>query len=158
VAPNGRVDVVWYDGRNSPTPEIDLPSGNAGGSQDVYYRYSLDHGRTFSTEIKVTDRIIDRNYGVWSNNNHVHGPIGIVSTDSAAFITWQDSRNGHDTGSADDTYFASVLFNGGDRVSTVAKKSGVPGALLVAAGIAIGLGVSMAIVAVWGRRNTAAVK
>jgi len=87
VAPDGRLDVVWYDGRNSPAPEVDLPSGNAGGAQDVYYRYSTDGGRTFSPELKITDRIIDRNYGVWSNNNHVHGPLGIVSTDDAAYVT-----------------------------------------------------------------------
>src|SRR5207253_862771 len=30
VAPNGRLDVTWFDGRNSPTPEIDKPSGNDG--------------------------------------------------------------------------------------------------------------------------------
>jgi len=106
VAPNGRLDVVWYDGRNSPQAEM----GTDRGFQDVYYRYSFDGGRTWSKEVKVTDRIIDRNEGIWSNNADIHGPLGIVSTNGAAFITWQDSRNGQNLGSADDTYFASVLF------------------------------------------------
>ena len=153
IAPNGRVDIVWYDGRNGATPEVDLPSGNAGGYQDVYYRYSTDNGTTWSKEVKVTDRIIDRTYGVWSNNNHVHGPIGIVSTDDVAYITWQDSRNGTNIGSADDTYFATVVFEepggsgGGD------DDDGVPGPVLLGAGVALGMGVAMMLVFLLSRRK-----
>jgi len=159
IAPDGRLDVVWYDGRNSPTPETDPPAGNAGGFQDVYYRYSNDGGRTFSKEVKVTDRIIDRNYGVWSNNNHVHGPLGIVSTDDAAYITWQDSRNGTNAASADDTYYASVLFRDRASVAPAAKKeSGAPRPLLFVAGVAIGMGVAMLAVFVLARRTRPATK
>jgi hypothetical protein len=157
IAPNGRVDIVWYDGRHSPTPEIDTPSGNAGGFQDVYYRYSTDGGRTFSREVKVTDRIIDRSYGVWSNNNHVHGPLGIVSTDDAAYITWQDSRNGHDLGSADDTYFASVLFRDPARATAASgDDDGVPSGVLLATGVALGMGVAMLAAVGVSRRSRAA--
>lgn len=144
IAPNGRLDIVWYDGRHSPTPEVDLPSGNSGGFQDVYYRYSTDGGRTFSREVKVTDRIIDRSYGVWSNNHHVHGPLGIVSTDDAAFITWQDSRNGTNTASADDTYFASVLFREADRATAGdGDDDDVPAPVLLGAGVAGGMALAM---------------
>ncbi|MDQ3897784.1 MAG: glycoside hydrolase [Actinomycetota bacterium] len=154
VAPNGRLDVVWYDGRNSPSPEIDLPSGNNGGFQDVYYRYSFDGGRTFSDELKVTDRIIDRNYGVWSNNNHVHAPIGMVSTDDAAYITWQDSRNGTNAASADDTYFATVRLHGTEpAVAAEDHDSGVPRPVLIGAGLAVGMGLAMLIVFATGRRR-----
>ena len=154
VAPNGRLDVVWYDGRHSPTPEIDTPSGNAGGFQDVYYRYSTDGGRTFSEEIRVTDRMIDRNFGVWSNNNHVHAPIGMVSTDDAAYITWQDSRNGTNVGSADDTYFASVRLGGPSSAGGEKDDdSSVPRPVLLAAGLAAGMGGAMLVVAAVGRRS-----
>jgi hypothetical protein len=153
VAPDGRLDVVWYDGRNSPTPEGDCPNGNCGGFQDVYYRYSTDGGRTFSKEVKVTDRIIDRNYGVWSNNNHVHGPIGIVSTNDAAFITWQDSRNGTNAGSADDTYFATVAFDDALASGSGNGGGGVPKPVLFGAGVAIGMGVAMAGVFALSRRR-----
>ena len=155
LAPNGRLDVVWYDGRHSPTPEVDTPSGNAGGFQDVYYRYSLDGGRTFSEEIRITDRMIDRSYGVWSNNNHVHAPIGIVSTNDAAYITWQDSRNGTNAGSADDTYFASVRLTrpGAAMVDPDADDGGVPRAVVVATGVAVGLGVGMLLVFAATRRS-----
>jgi len=153
VAPNGRVDAVWYDGRHSPQAE-----GAGGfGFQDVYYRYSLDGGRTWEKEYKVTDRIIDRNYGIWSNNADIHGPLGIVSTDDAAFITWQDSRNGQNLGSADDTYFASVLFRErGPEATSDDGEGGVPGPILIGAGVAIGMGVAMLVVYALTRRNPAA--
>jgi hypothetical protein len=154
VAPNGRVDIAWYDFRNSPAPETDLPSGNAGGMQDIYHRYSTDGGRTWSKELKVNDRIIDRNYGVWSNNNHVHGPLSLVSTDDAAYITWQDSRNGLNAASADDTYFATIVYN--DAAITGAKKDddGVPRPIMLFAGIAIGMGVAMVVVYFLSRRSS----
>jgi hypothetical protein len=146
VAPNGRLDVTWFDGRNSPTPEIDKPTGNDGGYQDVYYRYSNDRGRTFSQAIKVTDRIIDRRYGVWSNNSHIHAPVGIVSTNDTVYFAWQDSRNGTNDGSAEDSYFASVRLN-------EKKSSGVPHPLLVAASLAGGMGITMLLVLGLSRRG-----
>ena len=154
VAPNGRIDIAWYDFRNSPSPEGDCPGGNCGGMQDIYHRYSTDGGRTWSKELKVNDRIIDRNYGVWSNNNHVHGPLSIASTDDAAFITWQDSRNGLNAASADDTYFATIVFN--DTAVTGAKKDddGVPRPIMLFAGIAIGMGVAIVVVYFLSRRSS----
>lgn len=138
VAPNGRLDVVWYDQRHSPTPEVD---GNQ-GFQDVYYRYSTDGGRTFSEEIKVTDRIIDRNYGIWSNNYHIHAPIGIVSSDEAAYIAWQDSRNGvNTTYSADDTYFASVQLFG--TPPAIDGGAGANRGVVFAGGLTLGMGLAM---------------
>jgi hypothetical protein len=151
VAPNGRLDVVWYDGRHSPQPE----GGTNRGFQDVYYRYSMDGGRTWSEEVKVTDRIIDRNFGIWSNNADIHGPLGIVSTDDAAYITWQDSRNGTNVGSADDTYFASVLFRE-RRVPGAGDEDGVPTPVLAGAGVAVGMGVAIVAAFAVTRRRTAA--
>ena len=150
VAPNGRLDVVWYDGRNSPQPE----GGTNRGFQDVYYRYSTDGGRTFSKDIRITDRIIDRNYGVWSNNADIHGPLSVVSTDDTAYIVWQDSRNGINAGSADDTYFASVKLYGTTPAAAAEKKdNGVPRPVLIGAGVAIGMGVAMIVVFFASRRR-----
>ena len=44
VAPNGRIDVAWYDTRNDP----------GGTISELYYSYSVDAGETWSTNIPVS--------------------------------------------------------------------------------------------------------
>lgn len=162
IAPNGRLDIVWMDTRNSPIPPgtmTPLPNVSYVGHQDVYYTYSLDGGRTFAGNIKITDRIIDRRFGIWQGNADIHGPTGIVSSDDTVYFAWQDSRNGHGTGSADDTYFASLhLYGIESAVGTGSgdDDDGVPGPLLVAAGLAVGMGLSMVVVSLVSRRSRAA--
>ena len=158
VAPNGRLDIVWMDSRNSPIPPgtLTAPGVTYVGHQDVYYTYSLDGGRTFAENIKITDRIIDRRFGIWQGNADIHGPTGIISSDDTVYFTWQDSRNGHGTGSTDDTYFASLRMHGPQLVASQKDDdSGVPGPVLIGAGLAIGMGLAMLVVAAASRRNRA---
>ncbi|MDP8960209.1 MAG: glycoside hydrolase, partial [Actinomycetota bacterium] len=154
IAPNGRVDIAWFDFRNSPAPEgLDHNEFNAGGFQDVYYTWSTDNGRTFHHPgVRVTDRIIDRRIGVWSNNIHSHTSVGIASTDDAAFIAWQDTRNGDAETDAEDVYFASVGLNG----RAPAPDRGAPALPLWTVGLAgLVLGMGAAMIAAWllVRRN-----
>lgn len=158
LAPNGRVDVVWLDNRNSPIPAgtMTAPGVTYVGHQDVWYAYSLDQGRTFAESIRITDRIIDRRFGIWQNNADIHGPTGIVSSDDTVYFTWQDSRAGTSENSADDTYFASVHLHGTPlAVAAVDDDSGVPTPILIGAGLAIGMGLAMLIVFAAGRRRAA---
>ncbi len=158
IAPNGRLDIVWMDSRNSPIPPgtITTPGVTYVGHQDVYYTYSLDQGRTFAPNIKITDRIIDRRFGIWQGNADIHGPTGITSTDDVVYFTWQDSRNGTNLGSADDTYFATLRLHGPELAAGEAKDdSGVPRPILIVAGLAAGMGLAMLFVAVAGRRSRA---
>ena len=155
IAPNGRLDVVWFDNRLSPFPAG--TTSTTTGFQDVWYTYSEDRGRTFSKSIRVTDRSINRAYGIWSNNADVHAPVGLISTDDRVYITWQDSRNGTNEGSAEDTYFASVHMNGPPAsdvalANEAAKDDGVPTWLLIGAGAAIGMGVAMLVLLGLGGR------
>lgn len=146
VAPDGRVDVAWYDFRNSPMPEgLDHNEFNAGGFQDIYYSWSDDGGRTWSTDVRVTDRMIDRHIGVWSNNIHSHTNVGVASSDDAAFIAWQDTRNGTPQTDAEDVYFASVGLSGRAPVlaSTPAGGSAWPLWAAGAAGAALAMGLTM---------------
>ena len=158
LAPNGRVDVVWLDNRNSPIPAgtNTAPGVTYVGHQDVWYTYSLDNGRTFAESIKITDRIIDRRFGIWQGNADIHGPTGIVSADDTVYFTWQDSRNGINENSADDTYFASVHLYG-TPVAAGAEKddSGVPEPVLIGAGLAVGMGLAMLLVFAAARRRRA---
>jgi hypothetical protein len=157
VAPNGRLDIVWMDTRNSPIAPgtITSPAVTYVGHHDVYYTYSLDNGRTFAPNIKITDRIIDRRFGIWQGNADIHGPTGIWSTDDTVYFAWQDSRNGTNEGSADDTYFASLHLHGTPSASGTQDEDdeGVPRPVLIGAGLAGGMGLAMLIVFAASRRR-----
>ncbi|HSH59565.1 MAG TPA: sialidase family protein [Acidimicrobiales bacterium] len=156
ITPNGRVDIAWYDFRNSPVPEsvppTFAPPFNNGGFQDVYYASSTDAGRSFSPNVRITDRMIDRRIGVWSNNIHSHYNVGIASTNNTVYFAWQDSRNGDSLTNSEDVYFAALLR---DPPEAVADDSGseVPGWVLLGAGAAAGMGVAMILVLLATRRG-----
>jgi len=159
VAPNGRVDIAWYDFRNSPVPEGQQNYGfNGGGFQDVYHTWSTDQGRTFHRpDVRITDRIIDRNIGVWSNNYHSHTNVGLASTDDQAYFAWQDSRNGSAETDAEDVYFASAIHSDGDvRRATLAgarDDEGIPTLAVALSAMAIGMGLATIVFLLFGRRR-----
>lgn len=121
VAPNGRVDVAWYDWRNDPTYSVDAAKG---GFQDIYYRYSIDGGRTWAQSMKVNDRAIDRRFGVFSTQD-VNGPVGLVARDEVAYVAWDDTRNGNPDTETSDVYFTRVRFDEPSEVFT-ASTDGSP--------------------------------
>ena len=127
-------------------PEGECPGGNCGGAQDVYYRSSTNGGRAFTHSVKITDRIIDRTLGVWSNNSHIHAPIGLVSTADTVYFTWQDTRNGNRDNSAEDVYFATLRLKGPPKERAEGGNE-VPRWLLVTCGAALGMGAAMCVVA-----------
>jgi hypothetical protein len=83
VAPNGRVDVAWWDTRDDP--------GIRGN--DVYHVYSADGGETWSDNIRVTDRTVDRRIGVWVFNFDMSTVPAVASTDAYAIFGWDDTRD-----------------------------------------------------------------
>ncbi|MCA1709348.1 MAG: hypothetical protein LC808_41155, partial [Actinobacteria bacterium] len=145
----------WYDFRNSPSPEIwdDNAPFSRGGMQDVYYASSTDQGRTFTKNMRITDRSIDRSIGVWSNNVHSTTTVGIASTNDSVYFTWQDSRNGSTITNAEDAYFASLKLNGSS--ASLEAPSSVPRWVLLASGVLVGMGAAMFLVWLMMRRRTA---
>jgi hypothetical protein len=83
VAPNGRVDAVWWDTRSDPGTR----------SNDVYYSYSNDDGRTWSKNQRITDQSVDRRIGVWGNNYDITSPPSITSHNAYAIFGWDDTRH-----------------------------------------------------------------
>lgn len=98
AAPNGRVDVAWYDTRND----------NGSLLTDTYYSYSTDGGRTWAPNIRVSDRPSNRHYGQFANYSDVRGPVGIASDDHVAYVAWDDTRNANSRLDVQDVYFAAV--------------------------------------------------
>jgi len=135
VAPNGRVDIAWYDYRNDAGWKDD---DRRATFQDVYYAFSTDGGQTFSKNIRVNDRAIDRRFG--PKLGSIIGPMGVASTDKVTFIAWDDTRNGNTTTAAQDIYFtrlrytpAGEAFGGGGDTGTSPWVAGLLGAAVALA-------------------------
>ncbi len=148
IAPNGRIDIAWYDFRNSPYPErfpatFAAPFNN-GGYQDVYYTWSDDGGRTFHPNVRITDRIINREIGVWSNNIHSHMSLGIASTNDAVYFAWQDTRNGNYQNDSEDVYMASARHG-----EPIRPTSTLIWALVTVGVSSLVLGMGLALVLAW---------
>lgn len=142
IAPNGRVDVAWYDGRLSPVAPP--PAGDdETGFQDVYYASSTDQGATFGTNVRITDRSIDRSIGVYSNGIDSKTNVGIASTDDEVQLAWQDSRNADRGLQPEDVYAAALMLDGaaGEPNSPATASWAVLGAVLL---LGLGLGVAAA--------------
>ena len=83
IAPNGRLDVVWWDTRDDPGVR----------SNDVYYTYSEDNGESWSANQRITDQSVDRRFGVYGLGFDIAAPPGVASTDAYAIFGWDDTRN-----------------------------------------------------------------
>lgn len=60
---------------------------------DAYYAYSNDDGRTWSKNIRLTERSIDRKLGIWGDNYDIASQPGVASTNAYAVFGWDDTRN-----------------------------------------------------------------
>ncbi|MGH9150242.1 MAG: hypothetical protein ACRD0F_07870, partial [Acidimicrobiales bacterium] len=142
IAPDGRVDVAWWDFRNDQGTY----------SNDVYYTYSTDNGLSWSRNVRISDRSINRKIGPWSNNFDMRQPPGVGSADEYAVFVWDDTRNGDSTVQAQDMYAAAVQFE-------PLARSGVPNAVKIVLAVLVGLGavgLILLLTSAVGRRRSAA--
>lgn len=111
VAPNGRIDVAWHDFRNDT---IYQPAATFMTELywDVYHTSSSDGGKTWTKNVRVSDRSMHRNEGYTLNTGYgLMGPMGVASTDGAAHFAWADSRRGSVQTPTEDFYFTSVVYD-----------------------------------------------
>lgn len=101
VAPNGRIDVAWWDFRND----------NGNFANDVYLTSSSDNGATWSPNVRVTDRSIPRRVGVWYGNADIRQAPGLAATDDFTVVAWDDTRSNEGPDEAQDIYTGVVQFN-----------------------------------------------
>lgn len=97
-APNGRFDAAWIDFRDD--------NGNL--LSNTYYASSSDGGATWSKNLKVSDQPSDRHYGQFANNSDVRSNVNLASSNYAATIVWDDSRNASQSADVQDLYFGAV--------------------------------------------------
>jgi hypothetical protein len=155
VAPNGRVDVTWFDFRNDPAFTVrTAAAAPTWGLADVYLSSSRDGGVTWSPDLKVSDRSIDARLGIGFSSFQIRGPIGVAATDSATYVVWPDVRAGDATAQAEDAYLTRVRFDD-TLVTSATEASHAP---WIALGAAIALvvgGLALGAVTLAGRQPTA---
>ncbi len=91
VAPNGRIDVVWNDNRNSAQMSL----------SELYYAFSTDGGRTWSKNIPVSP-VFDSWIG-WPNQNKIGDYYDMASDNGGANIAYAATFNGEQ-----DVYFLRI--------------------------------------------------
>lgn len=157
LAPDGRIDVAWYDYRDNPNPPPPAPEegplglfGNLGERQSVYLRSSVDGGETWADEVRVNDVTIDRTIGTWNSQYFVVVPVSVASFDEHAVVSWSDTRQGTAETATQDIY-----------TSVVTAESGGQGASLLMGGVAVALlaaGATLLIAVAVMRRSRAGVE
>lgn len=106
VAPNGRLDVVFFDRRRDDTDRYN----------DTFYAYSDDGGRTFSSNVRLTDKAgFSKNgqrYLIPSSRkrNDIGSRSAVASLDDRAVAAWTDTRNAP-VRAYQDIYAATVQFS-----------------------------------------------
>jgi hypothetical protein len=130
VAPDGRLDVLYYDRRSDP--------GNL--LNEVSLQSSFDDGRTFTPAIRLSSRPSDSRIGFGAKEGlpDLGSRLALLSTDRAALGLWTDTRAGVPATQKQDLVEAAVAVSDPARISSGARLALRYGGLLAGlAGLAM---------------------
>lgn len=102
VAPNGRIDIAYYD-------------AHANGTQDVFWTSSNDGGKSFAATQPLTAVASDMRIGppgFTKASAQFGSHLGAVSTDAGLLVAWTDTRRGTTDNGHQDVYMAQVDLSG----------------------------------------------
>ncbi len=130
VAPDGRLDVMYYDRRADRTNVLN----------EVSFQSSFDSGKSFNDRIRLSDRAFSSRIGSGLERRlpDLGSRNALVSTDTRAYGIWTDTRQGSRRTAKQDLARGLVAFNDPPRLSSTEEN------LLRFGGIALivlGLGV-----------------
>jgi hypothetical protein len=91
VAPSGRIDVVWYDSRNSPNNV----------TSQLFYSFSVDGGNTWSPNVAVSNPF--NPFIGYPNQAKIGDYITVVSDDDSANVAYSATFNGEE-----DIYYVRI--------------------------------------------------
>lgn len=142
VAPDGRLDVVYYDRRADRTNVLN----------EVSLQASFDEGETFIPRVKVSDRAFSSRIGSGLERGlpDLGSRLGLLSTDNRAYAVWTDTRGGSVRTAKQDIARGVVAFNDPPRLSSTAET-----ALRLGGIVLILLGAAVAVAALARRRRGA---
>jgi hypothetical protein len=141
VAPNGRLDVLYYDRRDDRRNVMNQAS----------LQSSFDHGETFTPAVHLSTQAFDSTIGFGRKEGlpDLGSRLGLISTDEAAMALWTDTRAGTPETQKQDLAQAIVAFS-----EPPARLSDTAEAALRYGGIAIGLaGLAVVLLALNARRR-----
>ncbi|HEV2784974.1 MAG TPA: sialidase family protein [Solirubrobacteraceae bacterium] len=128
VAPDGRLDIAYYDRRDDPRDRLN----------DVSLQSSADNGETFTSRVRLTDESFDSRVGTGSDVGlpDIGSRLGMVSQSSAASVVWTDTRAGTEASNKQDIAFAQAPVESSEPSSArdTLRWGGIA-LLLVAAGL-----------------------
>ena len=86
VAPDGRLDVVYYDRRSDPKDV----------KNEVSLQSSVDHGESFGAATTLTGQAFDSSVGYGNERDlpDLGSRLGLVTGESSALAVWSDTRSG----------------------------------------------------------------
>ena len=122
VAPNGRLDAVWYDTRNA---------GDNLQSQ-LFYSYSTDAGSTWSPNVPVS-AAFNPTQG-WPQQNKIGDYITVVSDNTGGNVAYSATFNLNPTSGQheQDVYYVRVFPTGGGTPTPTPTASPTPTATVTA--------------------------
>src|SRR6478672_9907956 len=91
VAPSGRIDVVWYDTRNSPNNV----------TSQLFYSFSIDGGNTWSPNVAVSN--LFNPFVGYPNQSKIGDYITVVSDNASANVAYAATFNGEE-----DIYYVRI--------------------------------------------------
>jgi hypothetical protein len=140
VAPDGRLDVIYYDRRADPRRNV---------MNQVSYQSSFDEGQSFTKSVRLSDQAFDSRigFGVERRLPDLGSRLGLVSTDRRSLAVWADTRAGTRRAVKQDLGQRFVAYNDPPRLS------GTVEALLRWGGVLIAL-VGLALLVGWAAART----
>ena len=101
VAPDGRVDVVYYDRRDDEGTNV---------FNDVSLQSSSDEGRSFGPRAVLSDTAFDSRLGFGNERDlaDIGSRLALVADDDGATAVWSDTRSGTEASIKQDLYVAVV--------------------------------------------------
>jgi len=136
VAPDGRLDVAYYDRRRDRTNVLN----------EVSFQTSFDKGRTFRPHVRLSDKAFSSRIGFGADRRlpDLGGRLGLISDAFRALAVWTDTRAGTPASGKQDIARGIVAFNDPARLSdtlTTLLRILALALVLVGAAVAVGLGV-----------------
>jgi hypothetical protein len=128
VAPNGRVSVLFLDGRNDPAKKIML---------DAYLATSTDGGKKFKN-LRLSAQSFDSTVGPTFGPEYgtdFGTKLGLTTTNDKAYAAWTDTHLGNPATGRQDVSFASADLGGGGGSAGVLAVGGLVLLLLLGGGL-----------------------